>query len=69
MRVVAAIAARAIALLSGGHVIIGQMMAPEARSKHGSSRPNARARWDIRALKRVRLGPVLNYQIPKRLIA
>ena len=55
VRVVAAIAARAIALFSGKHVIVGQMVAPEARSKHGSDRLNARTRSDIRALKRAKL--------------
>ena len=45
VRVVAAIAARAIALFSGAHVIVGQMMAPETRSEHGSCRLNARTRW------------------------
>ena len=44
VRVVAAGAARAIALFSGAHVIVGQMMAPEARSEHGSNRLNARTR-------------------------
>jgi len=35
MRVVAAIAARTVALFASAHVIVGQMMAPNARSKHG----------------------------------
>ena len=44
VRVVAAGAARAIALFSGAHVIVGQMMAPEARSEHNPDRLNARTR-------------------------
>jgi hypothetical protein len=39
VRVVAAIAARTIALFSGDRVIGGQMMAPETRSKHGDRSP------------------------------
>ena len=35
VRVVPAIAARTVALLSGAQVIVGQMMAPDARGEHG----------------------------------
>ena len=35
VRVVAAMAARAVALLAGAHVIVGAMMTPEARCEHG----------------------------------
>ena len=36
VRVVAARAARAVALFSGAHVVLGQMVAPDARTEHSS---------------------------------
>ena len=36
VRVVAAITARAVAFFAGAHVIVGEMMTPDARSEHGS---------------------------------
>ena len=54
VRVVPAIAARAVALFFGAHVIVGQMMAPEARSEHVLA-PECADALGIRALKRVKL--------------
>jgi hypothetical protein len=54
-RVVATITARAVSLGASGHVIVGEVMTPNARSQHGSF-ARMRGRYcDIRALKRAKL--------------
>ena len=54
VRVVAAIAALTVAFFASAHVIVGQMMAPNARSKHVWSPECADAKR-VRAFRRVKL--------------
>jgi hypothetical protein len=55
VRVVAAIAARTVALFASAHVIVGAMMTPSARSEHGFESPECADALGTRALKRVKL--------------